>query len=336
MDFDADLPTNQSDSAKEQLLSTSNEQQTYSCIGCITDDLAKEHLRARKKTARRLIKNLILISFAFFLLFLGVGSLLKLQSTMNSKENIGVDAQVVLFTCSMLSCFIPKPLIEKFGAKTTFTIALLLSCPYIAANFYLRWDIMLSTAALYGLASGPLKSSMSFYLDEISVRYKSLVGESSSNTKALFFGVQVFFGESTAIFGNVISYYALSEGNYTHFVYNASIIEECGANFTPEVEKEHNKNLTPPSQDERNILTGIYFVASVLAVVVACFLDPLENDTKDVRGCETVSRTFYSTVNQLRKLDQLLLIPLSIYTGIENAFYSNEFTEVSPKFLLKY
>ena len=111
-------------------------------------------------------------------------------------------------------------------------------------------------------------------------------------------------------------------------MYSESIFAECGANFTSAVEHEHNKNLTPPSQDERNILTGIYFAASVLAVIVACFLDPLGDDTKDVRGCETISKTFVSTINQLKKVDQLLLVPLSIYTGVENAFYSNDFTEV--------
>lgn len=291
-----------------------------------------EESQTHVTSPKRCLRNLFIVSFAYFLFFTGFWSLANLQSTMNAEEGMGPDSQAVIYLCSMVSCFLPQLMVEKFGAKTTYLVSLLLSCPYIAANFHLRWDTLLTTSAIYGLASGPLNAAMVLYIDEMTARYKASVDESKENVKALFFGVNVFFVESTQVLGNVISYYVLEQDKRAHLPSNFSLYNECGINFSLENLDNNNTNLLPPSQQERTMLTWVYLLLGVSAVVFAYLMDPLRNDMKTIRGCRTVSETFFGAVRLLKNPHQLLLIPLSIYCGIEGVFYSNEFTEVSRTF----
>lgn len=280
-------------------------------------------------TKKRCIQNLLIISFSYFLFFTGFWSLANLQSTMNAQQGMGPDSQAVIYLCSMVSCLFPQLMVEKFGAKTTYLVAILVSCPYIAANYHLRWDILMTTSVLYGLVSGPLNTAMALYLDEMATRYKASVDESKENVKAFFFGVNVFFAETTQVLGNGLSYYVLEQDKTDPFSNNFTMYNECGINFPAEYNNDNNTNLTPPTQEERIVLTTIYLVLGIMAVIFAHFMDPLKNDIKDIRGCETVSKTFFSAIRLLKNPHQLLLIPITIYIGIEGTFYANEFTEVS-------
>ena len=275
---------------------------------------------------RRFLRNTMIVSLAYFFYFTGFWSLTNLQSTMNAEGGMGIDSQAAIYLCSMVSCFFPELLIEKFGTKNTYIVTLLLSLPYLAANFRLRWDAMMITSVLYGLVSGPYNAALSCYVDEMSSRYAAVSGESLENVESTFFGVYIFFSEFTQVVGNVIAYYSLVAGRPANL---QNFSAECGIHFDPTADNGTNSNLAPPSDEDRYILIGSYLILGVLAVVIALFLDPLGNDMKEVRDCRSVSRKVTSAVKHLKKPHQLLLLPLTIFIGMEGPFYSADLTQVS-------
>lgn len=298
-------------------------------IPCINELGDADEAKVLTHTSKgRTVRNVLILAFAYFLFFTGFWSLSNLQSTMNGQGGMGVDSQAVIYLCSMLSCFFPELLLGKLGTKTTYVLCLLLSCPYIASNFSLNWGTMMSSSALYGLMSGPLNSALSIYIDEMSVRFKVSSSESRENISAYFFGLNMFFAEFTQVVGNAVSYYVLLNG-HPDPPKNFSVRDHCGIHFDPKVDGVNNTNLVPPSDRDRYMVSGIFLVMGLGAVVTALFLDPLKNDIREVKGCQTVSKRIVSAVKHLKNPHQLLLLPISVYLGIEGSFYSAEFTRVS-------
>ncbi|GIY87956.1 UNC93-like protein [Caerostris extrusa] len=133
-----------------------------------------------KLTKVRIIKNLALISLAFFLLFTAYDGLSMLQSTMNKKEGIGVISQAVGYISFCTSSLLfPKYVIKKLGCKITLFISILLYLPFIAGNFYPKWYIMIPGAILAGMGASTLWGSQCTYFNESAVRYARLISRKS-------------------------------------------------------------------------------------------------------------------------------------------------------------
>ncbi|GFT61543.1 UNC93-like protein [Trichonephila clavipes] len=287
-------------------------------------DVPKE---LRTMSRGRILKNLIVISIFYCLFFTGFWSLSNLQSTMNALSGMGPYSQAVIYGFSMLSClFLPELVIDRFGCKKVLAVTTFLCLPYIVANMYLRWDILIVSSVLYGLASGPFYSALKVYIGEIAKRFQQTVTENVEFVMACFFGFYTFFMENTQVWGNVISSLVLRPGKNILEMANVSFSANCGINFDPN-STEMNTNLDPPSNDERFLLIGIYIGMCVAALFLfGFFLDPLDNDVKR-DGCKAVASRFLASLKHYKTFHQILLIPITIFMGIESVLYSNEFTQ---------
>ncbi|KAG8182980.1 hypothetical protein JTE90_013429 [Oedothorax gibbosus] len=282
------------------------------------------------QSKRRLLKNLLAMSFFYCAFYTGFWGLTNLQSTMNAASGIGPDSQAVIYVFSMASSlFLPEITIGRFGCKRVIVVATLISLPYIAANLFIRWDTMLIFSALFGLANGPFSAAMSMYTDEIARRYQKMINaENVEFVMACFFGVYSSSIESTQVWGNAISFLVLRPGTCTVEPLNVTSNTKCGIFF--EIgSNETNSNLDPPSNEDRIILITIYVSMGIVALVFAGLaLDPLYNDLKKVEGCRTAINSFVTALKQLKNINQTLLVPLAIFIGVQSAFYSNVYTEV--------
>ncbi|GFQ82135.1 UNC93-like protein [Trichonephila clavata] len=177
----------------------------------------------RTMSRGRILKNLIVISIFYCLFYTGFWSLSNLQSTMNATSGMGPYSQAVIYGFSMLSClFLPELVIDRFGCKKVLAVTTFLCLPYIAANMYLRWDILIVSSVLYGLASGPFSSALKVYIGEIAKRFQETVTEDVEFVMACFFGFYTFFMENTQVWGNVISSLVLRQGKNIPQIANAS------------------------------------------------------------------------------------------------------------------
>ena len=90
-----------------------------------------------KSQKRRIYKNVFLVSVSFLLLFVAFESMSKLQSSINTVDNLGLWSSVVVYASLILSClFVPSLVISKLTVKWTMVVAVICYSTYIAAQFY--------------------------------------------------------------------------------------------------------------------------------------------------------------------------------------------------------
>ncbi|XP_035223801.1 protein unc-93 homolog A-like isoform X3 [Stegodyphus dumicola] len=297
---------------------------------CINQSSPSENVAfPLKMNKTKILKNFIILSLSYFLFFTGFWALTNLESTMNAEKGLGPDSQAVIYGFSMISSLLlPDVLIGRIGSKRTYILAMFLCSPYIASNLSLRWDTMMIGAALFGLASGPLNTAASVYINEMAIRYKDITKSKQETVTACFFGIYLFFGENTQVWGNVVSYFVLSLGKHAPSSSNFSLETHCGIRFASKDDNDTNTNLEPPSDHDRYLLIGTFLVMGVIALILTgLFMEPLKNDVRKENNCYAIKSRLIAAVKLLRNPHLLLLLPISIFCGLESSFYSNDFTE---------
>ncbi|XP_015917449.2 UNC93-like protein [Parasteatoda tepidariorum] len=268
----------------------------------------------------RILKNLIALSIGFLLLFSAYLGLANLQSTLNIDENVGLISLSTLYGAMIISSlFLPKLIIRKYGLKSTLVMCSLVCVPYICANFYPRIYTLVPASFLSGLVGPLLWSAQSTYLNEISVLYASLTSESAEIVTARFFGVFFMACQSTQLWGNMASFFILRPDTEKSY-FNETVA--CGAEYCFEL----NDNLKSPSDEKKNMLIGIYLVSGCLAIfIIAVFLDTIQRKNEDDN--ESLASRIFATLNQIKKPKQILLLPLTVFSGLQQGFFVGDFTK---------
>lgn len=116
--------------------------------------------------------------------------------------------------------------------------------------------------------------------------------------------------------------------------FSDAALDLCGANFCV-IQTTDNANLERPPDSEIFTISSIYLACIVAAVaIIALFMDPLSRygerrrgsiTAQEVSGLKLVSASF----KQMRKPNQQLLIPLTVFIGMEQALIGADFTQVS-------
>ncbi|XP_017310923.1 protein unc-93 homolog A [Ictalurus punctatus] len=276
-------------------------------------------------------KNVLVVSFGFFFLFMAFGGLQNLQSSLNAEEGMGVISLSVIYgTVILSSMFLPPIMIKNLGCKWTIVICMACYISYSFGNLFPGWPSLIATSAVLGLGGSPLWSAKCTYLTisgNAQAEKENKKGQDIINQN---FGLFFFIFQSSAVWGNLMSSLIFQQDTNI-----AEIPEErlqfCGAalcneNFTT------SGNFTRPEQNLVNILLGCYIGLGVLAMVlVAVFLDNIDGkDAKEFRkdkGNQTFCSTFLATFRLLGDKRLLMLIPLTMYSGFEQSFLTGEYTK---------
>lgn len=159
-----------------------------------------------------------------------------------------------------------------------------------------------------------------------------------------FFGIFFIFYQLANVWGNLISSSVLSYGETAFEYLNETIraVQEaeltnnvaklCGAEFCPGVTAALNPNLTPPDQSKIRMLMliflGMMVAASILITIGVDNLKRYEMGRKgsgsELSGIQLLSVTVKQTFN----VKQILLLPITMFIGAEQAFMAVEFTSV--------
>lgn len=107
----------------------------------------------------------------------------------------------------------------------------------------------------------------------------------------------------------------------------------CGAAFCPSSENGAKVNLTsPPDHKKIQILSAIFLALMISAcLMVAFFVDPLKRYEMGRKGSGAgISgiKLLTVTLKQLLKFKQILLLPITMFIGAEQAFIAADFTSV--------
>ena len=135
---------------------------------------------------------------------------------------------------------------------------------------------------------------------------------------------------------------------------NATIVEitdddiaHCGSSFCPgwSPVQASDEAEDKPVDNFQTDLTKIYILAGIFlgcslsaAAIIAVFVDPLTRFGEDERNSEKEELTgvqlLVATFRHMNQRNQILVIPITIWSGIEQGFFNAAFTAVSADILV--
>jgi len=309
--------------------------------------LSKEHGSSRfanldpaeaRAIKRGIMKNVIIISFAFMLLFTAFQSMANLQSSINKVDGLGTYSLAVIYAALVLSCmFVPTLMIKTLTVKWTMVVSIFCYSTYIAAQFYPEFYTLIPGAIILGLGAAPMWSAKCTYLSQVGNIYGELTNQPVEPIIVRFFGIFFLFFQSSSIWGNLISSSVLSseEKNETETLTDLSI---CGVNYCPKEDAPKEDNATSAEDDNFSAsktqlytLAGVYLACSIMsAIVVALFVDPLSKYGEAAREEKKEKRSgkqlLVATFKHMEKPYQMLIVPLTFWSGVEQGFFGADFT----------
>ncbi|XP_065210082.1 UNC93-like protein [Planococcus citri] len=300
------------------------------------EQVPKGKFKMSRKEKWRILKNIATISFAFMIQFTAFQGTANLQSSINAKEGLGTVSLSAIYASLVISCiFVPTFLIKRLTVKWTLCFSLLCYAPYIAAQFYPRFYTLVPAGILVGLGAAPMWAAKATYLTQVAAVYAKLTDQPVDGIVVRFFGFFFLAWQTAELWGNLISSLVLSSGVHgggsssSHSLTDDDL-KVCGSNFCV-VGSSQSANLERPPDSEIYEISIIYLACIATAVAILAFLlDPLSRygekqtraNSQGLSGIQLLSATAY----QLKKPYQQLLIPITIWIGMEQAFIGAEFT----------
>jgi len=292
-------------------------------------------------------KNLLLICFAFTLNFTSFGGVSNLQSSLNYENGLGTGCLAVIYAALILSAmFTPTIIIRKCGCKWTICLSIVGYVFYTFANFYPTWYTMIPASIMVGLSAAPLWAAKCTYLTTLAHKYSSISRQTTDTVVNRFFGIFFLFFQLNSIFGSLISSFVISAADTEALkfptCYNETYIEEyCGAN---DAQKNlsaarilYNSTECPVSDLQSGdlpkntlyMLMGIFAGVGLFgALIVGCFVDNIDTEivSTNEKKAQKPTDLLVATFKQMKDKRQLLLIPITMYSGFEQAFIWGDYT----------
>ncbi|KAJ8020382.1 Protein unc-93-like A [Holothuria leucospilota] len=277
----------------------------------------------------RIYKNLFVVSFGFLFVFTAFQALSNLQSSINCDAGLGLVSLATIYATLILSSmFVPSIIIRYVGLKWTLVISMSCYALYTVANYLPSWATLIPASALVGLAAAPLWTAMSTYVTTIGIRHAVINDERKEDTVAKFFGFFLLVFQTSQIIGNLVSSLVLGyeESSYINDTHLNDFT--CGAQDCSTETRDENGTTycNPPDKTLINILLTVYLACGIIACfIVGIFLQKLDENEK--REKEGTCALFLATTKLMQNIRLVLMIPFSVYAGLQKAFITADFTK---------
>ncbi|XP_075056801.1 protein unc-93 homolog A-like isoform X2 [Mixophyes fleayi] len=236
----------------------------------------------------RYLKNILVVSFGFLLLYTAFGGLQSLQSSLNADEGLGVASLSVIYGAHIISSmFIPPIMIKKIGYKWTIVVSMCCYITYSLGNFYPSWYTLIPTSVILGFGGAPLWAAKCTYLTESGNRYAEKVGKVGKDIVNQYFGLFFLIFQSSGVWGNLISSLIFGQ--------------------TPDA--------------------GSGILAILLVSIFLDNIDLKKEPKKEDIKNETFWIKILAPLRHLRDKRQCLLIPLTMWSGFEQGFLAGDYTK---------
>uniref|UniRef100_A0A0R3RRU4 UNC93-like protein n=1 Tax=Elaeophora elaphi TaxID=1147741 RepID=A0A0R3RRU4_9BILA len=274
------------------------------------------------KAKRKIRVNLWIVSLTFLFLFTAFHGLQNLQSSING--HLGTDSLSIFYISLSLSyLFVPSFILNRLGCKRTLIASSGIFMIYMLSNFLPKYYSLIPASILAGCAGSCLWAAKCVYILECGTKYAQLNIEAQNVVIIRFFGYFFMVLHLGQVIGNLISSFILTatSGHY-----------HCGHSFHDNesyLSEQAIANLRRPAQSVYLSLCGIYFCCTIVALmIVLLFLNSLRKDE-----IARLKAPFFSTdickaiFRNLTNPKSLLLIPLTLFSGAEQAFVVGLYTK---------
>ena len=291
---------------------------------------------------RRYVKNLLVMSTAYFFLFSAYFGLRNLQSSLNAAGGLGLYALSSMYCSLVFGSLFSTTIVQRLRQKRTQSVSLIGFVLFSTANFYPRFYTMIPAAVVHGFFMAVGYTAQTTYLTNIAAGYAELVGKQTKHVLSQFHGTFFFFLQLSQIAGGLLSsmllsksksdsvdfsyanYSSMNDSNHTLYEDNVSM-PFCGRDYCPSYNNQP-KSDTSVDQPTLMILMGCFAVSTVTGcVVMVFFLDPLAGEMKSSTSLGQQMTAVFRFFLQRRAR---LVIGLSFYSLLQITFMFGEFTKV--------
>lgn len=306
--------------AQPYKMSTASERSDNENQPLITPHL---HRRVRSDifSPKRHWKNLIILSLTFLFCFTAYGAIQNIQSSVNSSQGLGLLSLGIVYASLIASSLLAPAVIKFFGAKWTIVFCTLCYCIYSYANFFPSYATLIPASCLLGFSAAPLWVAQGTYLTTSAIQLAEIINDVPEFVINRFNGVLYAFFQTNQVWGNILSFTVLNENGTTPKNVSNCGHYSCGASI--------NSESNPPNENDVQVLFGLFSLSGMIAVLLSmCLLDEqpsastrLETDTG------SSASLFTSTLKLMWDFQLFLLIPVFMFSGIEQAFIVGDFTK---------
>nr|CAD7441006.1 unnamed protein product [Timema bartmani] len=285
---------------------------------------------------RKIIVNLMSVSVAFTILYGAFRSMANLQTSMHAEKGLGSSSLAAIYASVVVSSlFLPAFLIRRLTVKWTMSLSMLGYSVFIAAQFYPRFYTLIPAGIVLGLCSAPMWISQATYVTHLAYVYSVVTKEKADMVIMRFYGIFFLFFETSQIWGNLVSSIVLSYSKYKPLPPDSEYLKRCGAEFCPQdKDKQHAHflaNHLKPAPEDLYTLATIYIVCALSSsAFIAVNVDSLRKYGEHERRASSthVSVKFYkATLTHMKHPYSILLIPLSVWCGVEHGFITADYTQ---------
>ncbi|XP_074576806.1 UNC93-like protein 3 isoform X2 [Curcuma longa] len=241
-------------------------------------------------------RDVHILSLAFLFVFSAYGAAQNLQSTVNTEEDLGTTSLGILYLSFTFFSVVASPVVRVLGSKFVLVLGTTGYFLFIASNLKPSWYTMVPaslylgfTASIIWVGQGTYLTSAAFsHAEDCHLHEGTVIG----NFNGEFWGV---FANHQVI-GNLFSLVLLHGG-------------------------EEGDNLS-----RKNLLFTIFLCCTVIGIALMCFLSKRNDKESNPAPYSSFGSVLKYVVSPLLDKQMLLIIPLIVYSGLQQAFVCAEFT----------
>ncbi|CAG5126163.1 unnamed protein product [Candidula unifasciata] len=160
-------------------------------------------------------RNVIALSISITLLFIAMGSVRNLQSSLNQEGGIGIISMAVSFVGYMLGSIVSSSIVQNFQPRKCIVVSLIPNLIYVAANIYPVLWLMTVISFIQGISLAIIWNAMSTYITFLSRGYAAKKNQDFDKVSCNFFGTFCLIYQSYHIIGNLIASLVLMPSTVT-------------------------------------------------------------------------------------------------------------------------
>jgi len=325
-----------------------------------TDDFVESNVNQHVEK-RRYIKNLLVLTTAYFFIWSAHTALRNLQSSLYSAGGLGLYSLSSMYCALLFGGLLSTTIVQRLQPKGGISLCLTGFIMYSAANFYPRFYTIIPASACQGFFLAVSYTSFSTYLANISAGYAELVGKPTSHVFSQFLGTFYFFFKFSQIAGGTMSSMLLSKSNShrhnsihagrTYMKHGNDSLDEgslysnitngednftlfCGRSYCPS-DGMNTDSHSDVDETTLLILMGCFGASTVVgSIIIIFFLDPLEDVMK--KSSARFSQQMMAVFQLFRHRRNCFAFALSFYYMFQAAFSFGLFAKVICISLVRY
>nr|CAD7458796.1 unnamed protein product [Timema tahoe] len=275
-----------------------------------------------------LMRHVAVLSVICAVIFLSVCGCVSVQGFVVPDATTNIATFGALYGAMVFSnLFLTAVSIKWLGCEVAVVVFPALYVPYAIAQFFPALSTLMPTAILMGLASAPFWVARGVYLSRLSRLYARVTGSTPQLASVHVFSAFFSLFSLWQVVESLVTTSVLPFAEVT----NATVMEVggCGVDACPQDFKIDTSHLLWYVTSDTNILSGVYLGLILLALLLGLFcienLDIYDDQRKQEEGSWVT--LLVSTIKHLQEGNQLLLMPIMLWFGVNRAYVVEEYLQ---------